>query len=45
MKKVLFIFLVMFSSQIMAQTFQLTPNGFVDSSNVEKKFHRKVLQW
>jgi hypothetical protein len=38
MKKVLFIFLVMFSSQIMAQTFQLTPNGFVDSSNIEKKF-------
>ena len=38
MKKVLFIFLVMFSSQIMAQTFQLTPNGFVDSSNIEKNF-------
>lgn len=38
MKKVLFLFLVMFSLHTMAQTFQLTPNGFADSSNIERNF-------
>ena len=38
MKKTLFLFLLMFSLNSMCQTFQLTPKGFVDSTNIERNF-------
>ena len=38
MKKTLFLFFLMFSLNSMCQTFQLTPEGFVDSTNIERNF-------
>lgn len=38
MKKTLFFFFLMFSLNSMCQTFQLTPEGFTDSANIERNF-------